>query len=368
MQLVKSTLTSIITNSTGISVPGKLLIFESDDWGAIRTPSIQAVESLKFQGSDFSNSNYVVDKLENSEDLDLLFNLLLKFKDGKGNSPKFTANFIMFNPDFERIKMDKYDVFHKRTFVDTYIDYYGDDLTWKKIKSGIENKLFTPQFHGREHINVNRWLRDLKSGKISVLNSFDAGCTFSGEGDYSFMEALDWDSELEINNQFKVLKEGLDFFYSTFGFQSNSFIAPCYIWDSRIEKYLFANGVKWLQGIRKQIIPKGRYGYYNYKSRKFGSVNESGLKNNIRNCFFEPSFSPHYDWVGSCLKEISLAFYLKKPAVISSHRINYMGGIREKNRTMGLQQLSLLLTKVLEKFPDIQFISTDELDYLITNG
>jgi hypothetical protein len=365
LEHLKSTLSSFFANSRGQLVGSKLLIFESDDWGAIRTPSKSAVESLKLKGLDFSKSNYVVDKLEDSEDLDLLFNVLVKFKDKTGNHPKFTANSVMYNPDFGRIKEDHFELFYKRTFIQTYSDYFGDDRTWNKFKLGVESKLFKPQFHGREHINVNRWLSQLKKGNSSVLNTFDVGCTFSGEGDYSFMEALDWDNVNELNKQHDALKEGLDFFHSTFGFRSNSFIAPCYIWDSRIEDILKSNGVDWLQGIRKQIIPMGKYGMYNYKLRKFGEVSESGLKNNIRNCFFEPAFDPNIDWVNSCLAQINMAFLMKKPAVISSHRINFIGGISENNRAIGLRQLELLLKKVLQKFPDLQFISTDELDNFI---
>jgi hypothetical protein len=56
---------------------------------------------------------------------------------------------------------------------------------------------------------------------------------------------------------------------------------------------------------------------------------------------------------------------MNKPAVISTHRINYMGGINPENRTQGLDQLELLLKKLIKKFPDVQFISTDELDNFI---
>jgi hypothetical protein len=86
---IKTTVSSLLANRSKFSVKSKLVIFESDDWGAIRTPSNSAIEELKTKGLDFSKSNYVVDKLEDAKDLELLFNVLSKFKDIRGKSPKF---------------------------------------------------------------------------------------------------------------------------------------------------------------------------------------------------------------------------------------------------------------------------------------
>ena len=37
------------------------------------------------------------------------------------------------------------------------------------------------------------------------------------------------------------------------------------------------------------------------------------------------------DCVDSCIKEIEIAFKWQKPAVISSHRVNYVGFINQDN-------------------------------------
>uniref|UniRef100_UPI0040496F24 hypothetical protein n=1 Tax=Flavobacterium sp. TaxID=239 RepID=UPI0040496F24 len=89
------------------------------------------------------------------------------------------------------------------------------------------------------------------------------------------------------------------------------------------------------------------------------------MKYNIRNCFFEPSSAPDRDWVDSCLVQISSAFLWNKPAVICSHRINYIGFIDEKNRDRGLRDLNNLLKKIVQKWPEVKFISTDELDQFL---
>jgi hypothetical protein len=74
---------------------------------------------------------------------------------------------------------------------------------------------------------------------------------------------------------------------------------------------------------------------------------------------------PSKNWVDSCLAQIQTAFLFSKPAVICSHRINFIGFINEKNRVRGLQDLDNLLKKIVKKWPDVIFISTDQLDNYI---
>jgi hypothetical protein len=80
-----------------------------------------------------------------------------------------------------------------------------------------------------------------------------------------------------------------------------------------------------------------------------------------RNVLFEPGRNQSFDWTGKCLAEIEVAFRWGKPAVISSHRENFIGSIFEENRTQSLQKLESLLKKVLLKWPEVQFISSAQL-------
>ena len=96
----------------------------------------------------------------------------------------------------------------------------------------------------------------------------------------------------------------------------------------------------------------------------FGATNALGLKYNIRNCIFEPSMNPNRDFVNSCLAQIASAFHWNKPAVICAHRINFVGYIDTKNRDKGLKDFDTLLKSIIQKWPDVRFISSDELDTL----
>jgi hypothetical protein len=58
---------------------------------------------------------------------------------------------------------------------------------------------------------------------------------------------------------------------------------------------------------------------------------------------------------------VTAAFFWNKPAIVSSHRVNYCGFIDENNRKKGLQELGVFLKKVKKKFPDVTFVALDDL-------
>jgi len=96
-----------------------------------------------------------------------------------------------------------------------------------------------------------------------------------------------------------------------------------------------------------------------------GQKNKYSQRFITRNCFFEPS-EKSKDWVDSCLKDIEIAFRWYKPAVISSHRVNYIGALNKSNRDNGLTQLKQLLRSMLKKWPEVEFMTSDQLGDLIS--
>jgi hypothetical protein len=81
----------------------------------------------------------------------------------------------------------------------------------------------------------------------------------------------------------------------------------------------------------------------------------------VRNVVFEPTEERGIDWVDFTLKQIENAFRWDKPAIISSHRVNFCGHIDKKNREKGLKSLESLLQEIVKKWPDVEFMSADEL-------
>jgi hypothetical protein len=97
---------------------------------------------------------------------------------------------------------------------------------------------------------------------------------------------------------------------------------------------------------------------------KSGQKGPGGLIYYTRNCSFEPN-GEDYKGVDFTLKQIEAAFRWGKPAIISSHRASYAGGLDPANRSRGLNELKRLLNRIIEKWPEIEFMSSgDALDLM----
>ena len=97
-----------------------------------------------------------------------------------------------------------------------------------------------------------------------------------------------------------------------------------------------------------------------------GKKEKSGLISIVRNGTFEPSF--YYQNRGKamdlCLADIEAAFKWNQPAVISTHRINFVSGLDIKNRDENLILLEQLIKKIQKKWPDVVFLNTEQLGML----
>lgn len=351
-----------VNNIRGWSTPGKILVIESDDWGSIRVPSKAVYDQFRSKGFAVDRTQYNrLDALESNDDMMHLLEVLDRHRDHTGRPACITANVIMANPDFARIQADNFLVYHYEHFQKTLQRYPAHDRVFQLYREGMTRNLFHPQFHGREHLNIGRWMRDLRTGHPDIRYTFDAQTTYSGREDYNYMEALDMDERSDLNFLREVVKDGLHQFEQTFGFRSRSFIAPCYTWDPGLEETLHAEGIEFIQGGIHQYIPLG--GFDNYESRRhvLGQRNGFGQVYLTRNCFFEPALVSKPDWVDYTLASIRDAFRWNKPAILCAHRINFVGYIDAHNRETNLALLDTLLGRIRSTWPTIEFMTSDQL-------
>ncbi len=367
---IKQQISRNLINVLGSRSNRKVVVIESDDWGSIRIPSKATYHLFVQKKYGVENSAYNrYDALESEVDLSCLFEVLHSFKDIHNNPAILTANCIVANPDFEKIKEAAFKKYSYQLVTDTIKRYPAHSKVVDMWKEGLHHKVFVPQCHGREHLHINRWMHRLKSGDKEALFCFDQQTTFSGEGttDYSFMEAFDFDDINELKGLNNILEDGLQLFQQLMGYPSKSFIAPCYTWHPGMEPVMKANGVRYIQGNIVQLIPPLIENKYKKKYHYMGQPTKDGLLFLIRNCIFEPTLHPQLDAVSRCLQQIEIAFRWNKPAIISSHRLNYIGYLDENNRTANLILLKQLLTAIQKKWPEVEFMSTDQLGDLLTN-
>ncbi len=354
-----------------LNIPGKkpgrkFLLFESDDWGSERIPSRKSLERLESKGIDMYRSPFnQFDSLEGADDLTALFEVLIKFRDSEGNHPVITANSITANPDYSKIRDTDFSEFFFENTLQTYKNKEGCGQSFEIIKEGMASGIYHPQFHGREHLNVKQWLLALKSGDRTLHHAFEEGIygidlEAPPSNRSNFMAAFNGYRVEEIAEYEDIIEQGTGLFEDMFGYRSSSFIAPCYVWHPRLEATLKRSGIKYLQGLPVQLVPNGvkEYGrVFHYQ----GQMNRIQQRYFVRNCFFEPSLNPHFNYIEDALDRLRTIFFWGKPAIIGTHRINYIGSIDENNRKQNLKLLSEFLKRVLKSWPDVVFTTTDKL-------
>ncbi len=349
----------------------RIVVFESDDWGSLRMPSTEAFRRLDEAGIVLRNPDGDAerfnryDNLATGRDLAYLYEVLSSHKDSRGNPAVFTPVSIVANPDFQKIEASGFQEYFYEPFKETLKRFPGCENSFELWKEGIEKKLFVPQMHGREHLNVTAWMKALSSGDEQALRAFREG--FWGFLPAAF-PAVSYQSAFlladpeEKEYQKKVIREGLQLFEDTFNYKAVFFVPPNGIFNNSLNRTLTENGIRFRSGSKIQIEPLGMG-----KSRTrlhYHGQRAGGIRYMVRNCVFEPG-KKGKDWVASCLHDVSSAFRWQKPAIISTHRVSYVGALYQENGDSGLKQLSRLLKKIRFNWPDVEFMTTAQLGALM---
>ena len=371
---IKKMIARHLVNRPGWTTKRKIVVIESDDWGSIRMPSKGVYNDLKKHGVPVDKSHYCrYDSLASEKDLELLFELLSEFKDRKGNHPVITANTVVSNPDFDKIRESGFNEYFCESISETFKKYPEHARCMELWRSGMQAGVFHPQSHGKEHLNVVYWLKLLQEDIYHFRLAFDHCCWGLSRDVYpdldrSVQASFDIENGIHIPILEDNIREGLRLFEEMFGYRSESFIASNFIWSSTLNRVLSDEGVRYLQGMKYQKLPLLNGARRKMIRRYLGEKNEFGQYYLIRNSMFEPSISDvGLNSVGDCLKGVSTAFFWNKPAIISSHRVNYVGFLDAGNRDRNLQYLKTVLLEILKRWPDVEFMTSDTVGRIIEN-
>lgn len=363
---LKRSLISNYINYRGWSTKKRILVIESDDWGSIRTPSKEVFEKFVKAGLPVKDHYFVKnDCLESNDDLELLFGVLSSNRDCNGNPAVITADAVVANPDFARIAESGRQSYFYEPITETYKSYPNHNnvmALWKK--HGIGENMLYPQYHGREHVNVRKWMHALNAGSPAEDLAFENKALLNlrvpGDNDHvpSYMAAFDYEDKVHQKEIEDITRDGLDLFEQVFGFRSLSFVASSSVMGDHMNPVLYGSGVRFNQ-CGRYFLPKNDG---NSKLiHKFWGDQADGITFWRRNVMFEPSRNPNEDWVSSCMASIETAFRWGKPAVLNSHRVNYSGGISVDNRDNTLRLLDDILKAVAKRWPNVEFMNSAQL-------
>lgn len=344
----------------------RIIVIESDDWGSVRMPSIECFNRLEKSGISLSHGDIQrfnqYDTLASSHDLESLFEVLSSVKDSSGKHAVFTLGCVVANPDFHRIRSSGFMEYSYEPFTETLKRCPKCEHAFDLWKEGIDTGIFVPQMHGREHLNVIAWMKALQESEAHTMSAFNEGVWgFKPALNHisSYQAAFDLADPGDLDYHRSVICDGLRLFEQLFGYRAVFFIPPNGVFNNSLNQVLAANGIKYRASskIQSEVLSIGktrtRLHYHGQKDR-------NGIRYILRNCVFEPSRTG-IDWVNRCLHEIHEAFSWHKPAIISTHRVNYVGKLHPENRANGLKQLSDLLKRIIKKWPDVEFMTTEQL-------
>jgi len=363
MSILKS-----LSNIPGWRTKRKIVVIESDDWGSLRAPSGDGLKKMQDLGLPLGNKEGIrfnkYDDLASSDDLASLFEVLESVKDSKGHSAVLTPLCLVANPDFQKIEKNHFKKYYYHTFLES-LELQNKSNAWKLWKEGYQNKLFIPEFHGREHLNVHSWMNDLNlvnaTSKKGFKDKIWGQSIISGiKTNQSHRSTYNISSYSELADLKKNIQEGIELINKTFNQQTSYFLPPDGPYHLKLNQALVDNGIKYI-GLGKLHNNPLESKWHQKKMFWLGRQTKEGLKVITRNVIFEPASPKSSDWVGTALINIEKAFKYKHPAVISTHRANYTGTLNPNNRKNSLKQLESLLKQISEKWPNVEFMTSSQL-------
>lgn len=362
-----------LKNSLGWKSKRKLVVISIDDYGNVRLDSKEAREKMNSAGLKVLNRFDAFDTLETKLDLEMLYETLTSVKDKNGNPAIFTPFSIPCNIDFERMKEEEYSTYHYELLPVTFdklskTNPKAYEGTWELWNEGIKNKLMAPQFHGREHFNLKVFTEKLNNKDAELLtalqNRSNTSISKTGYATINYTAAYEfWDVSENVKLQ-EIIEDGLDNFKTVFGYNSTHFNPPGGREHNSLHAKLSSLGVKSLDN---SFVKKEHQGLGKYTTKLClnGSFNSNGLLQLVRNVVFEPNSDTNVDSVALAMRQIDIAFKYNATVNISSHRVNFCGHVDENNRKEGLESLQKLLKNIVAKYPDVEFVSIEELVAII---
>lgn len=359
-----------LKNLPGKKTSRKIVCIYIDDYGSIRVKDKQAYETLKAAGLPMDSTRYSkFDTLASTEDLQMMFDVLQSVKDSQGHHACLTPYANIANPDFDKIRASGFTQYFREPFTET-LKRYGSshEGSYELWKQGIAEHLFHPEYHGTEHINVLRFMRALQSGHKTTRLAFDnesvALPIIPGDEPLSHESTVFFIEKAEENEALKGdIQVGMKMFEELLGYRPKQFTPGAGIYSPALHSVLKEEGIGYINVQRYLPYPLGD-GKYVKKFLSNGKKNEVGQKYVVRNCVFEPYWDNckrNDNAVAGCLENVTAAFRMHAPAIISTHRVNFVGSLEASHRDDSLQQLKSLLQEITKRWPDVEFMDGTQM-------
>jgi hypothetical protein len=299
----------------------RAVVFESDDWGlAGFVPADSAwhgVDREALAPGRFP-AVYWGSTLEDSAAVAELAAVLERAVGRDGLPAVLQPNYVMSSLQLED------DDHWRRYDLPAFPPVYARPGMWGAVRDALGRGVWYPEFHAAWHYDPDR-RREQTEGAPEVAAAARRGIMLF-PGSERARELGAWRSTEALTSE---LEAALDLFRGVFGRRPGSIIAPDYAWNSRNEDIWQGRGLTVIQAKREQRNPGfgvgTAYRIRKWADRQYARAFRPDRIYLERNCRFEPVQYPDPDAVvRSCLSEIATAWERGEPAVVETHRINFV--------------------------------------------
>lgn len=303
----------------------RAVVLESDDWGLCAwVPDDRAHRALANLPAFRTEAGlrYGRSTLESAEDVRLLAAELMEWRGGDGFPPVWQANTIVANPDYARMRPPLFELDELPLCLHPDLPArWARPGLWEALRLAEADGVWWAELHGLHHLPETAWLNALRRGENDARRAHEQASPIAraveASGEYDAAEPR----ELRARN----VRRAVQAFRTLFGRTPTSFCPPDYRFDDWFEAEAAAIGLTTLQGKAEQA---GR-GWPPLRRRWLGLrfPHHSGTRFYVPpRIAFEPEGAAHARGprgLDAAMRGVRAAWAQGRPAVVSSHRMNY---------------------------------------------
>jgi len=303
----------------------RAVVLESDDWGLCAwAPDREAWTALAGTPAFRSpaGGRYGGSTLESAADVKALADLLLEHRGGDGVPPVWQANTVMANPDYARLATSAREA-RALPLVELPATppRWARPGLWDDVRRACEAGVWWIELHGLHHLPENAWLSALRRGDDDARRALEQQSPVC-----SAVEASgEYDPQEPAETRRRNLERAVARFHALTGRAPRSFCPPDYRWDESLETEAERLGVTTFQGkaeqaghawprLRRLLVglrwPHARGARF-YMPPRIAFEPCGGGEARARSA------------VEDALRAVRAAWKRARPAVLSSHRLNY---------------------------------------------
>lgn len=302
-----------------------VLIVESDDWGAGPVGQATALERLA--------------------------ELLEGQRDASGRRPVMTLAVVLAVPDGDAVRRSGQ--YRRRSLADALFSDVREALS-----GGAARGVFALQLHGLEHY----WPAALMgSGDEAVANWREQTQPGATERLPAFLQSRWIDAttlpsrELAHDEIEAAVADETALFAAIFGRPAAVAVPPTFVWNDVVERAWARHGIRFVVTPGRRSNGRDADGALIHDRHVLrNGEHGAGVHYVVRNDYFEPERG---HTAADALAALRRKWDQGRPCLLETHRSNFLGASAER----AFDELQSLLQAALRTFPELRFMSTEEL-------